>query len=93
MADDTGGTDAAEALIETRRGISLVWLVPIVAVVIGGWLAYSAFASRGPSVTIAFESASGRDLRQQSRTIRFSSMGRRGCCTASAAKTGSYNGK
>jgi paraquat-inducible protein B len=32
--------DIPEAMVHTRRQISIVWLVPIVAILIGGWLAY-----------------------------------------------------
>jgi len=39
--------------------ISPIWLVPIVAVLIGGWLVYQTLEKRGPKVTISFESADG----------------------------------
>ena len=30
--------DVPEAVVQTRRQISIVWLVPVVALLIGGWL-------------------------------------------------------
>ena len=49
-----------EADIRTKkRRISIVWLVPLVAVVIGGWLVYKAVSEKGPTVTITFKSADG----------------------------------
>ena len=49
-----------EADIRTqKRSISIVWLVPLVAVVIGGWLVYKAISEKGPTVTITFKSADG----------------------------------
>jgi paraquat-inducible protein B len=42
-----------------RRQISLVWLVPIVAALIGGWLVYKALTEKGPEITITFKSAEG----------------------------------
>jgi paraquat-inducible protein B len=51
--------DIPEALVQTRRQFSIVWLVPIVAVLIGGWLAYKGLSEKGPTVTISFESAEG----------------------------------
>jgi paraquat-inducible protein B len=49
-----------EADIRTqKRRISIVWLVPLVAVVIGGWLVYKAISEKGPTVTITFKSAEG----------------------------------
>ena len=49
-----------EADIRTqKRRISIVWLVPLVAVVIGGWLVYKAISEKGPTITITFKSAAG----------------------------------
>ncbi len=58
-SEPTAKPTAAEALIETRRGPSLVWLVPLVAVLIGAWLVYQALREKGPTITIAFDSAAG----------------------------------
>ena len=54
------GADAVpEAELEASRGISIVWLVPIVAAAIGIWLAYTTIQERGPTITITFEDAEG----------------------------------
>jgi paraquat-inducible protein B len=53
--------DFPEAL-STRRsrfGISLIWLVPLVAVLIGGWLAVQAILEKGPTITISFKTGEG----------------------------------
>ncbi|GAB7125840.1 MlaD family protein [Silvimonas sp. JCM 19000] len=42
-----------------RRWPSLVWLIPIVAALAGGFIAVRAIMQHGPSVTITFESAEG----------------------------------
>ena len=42
-----------------KRRISIVWIVPLVALAIGGWLVYKAFTERGPTITIMFKSAEG----------------------------------
>jgi paraquat-inducible protein B len=47
------------AEIGTGRHISLVWLIPIVAVLIAGWLGYRFLSQTGPTVTITFLSADG----------------------------------
>lgn len=54
-----GGPEPPEAVVETRSRFSLVWVIPIVAVLVGAWLAWDAFASRGPEVTIVFETGEG----------------------------------
>lgn len=41
------------------RGFQLVWLLPLVAALIGGWLVYKTISERGPEVTITFKSADG----------------------------------
>jgi paraquat-inducible protein B len=50
---------AAPAKIQVKRGFSLVWIVPIVALVIGGWLAFKAINEKGPIIAITFTTADG----------------------------------
>ncbi|MEJ8673821.1 intermembrane transport protein PqiB [Chromobacterium amazonense] len=42
-----------------RWAPSLIWLIPVVAALIGGWLAVHAILSRGPTITISFQNAEG----------------------------------
>jgi paraquat-inducible protein B len=48
-----------EVSVKTRRGFSIVWLVPLVAAVIAGWLAYKTVTEKGPEITISFKTAEG----------------------------------
>jgi paraquat-inducible protein B len=50
-----------EAIVKTKKSFSfsLVWLVPLVAALIGGWLVYKAFSEKGPTITITFKTAEG----------------------------------
>ncbi len=49
-----------EAVVSTRRHqISIVWFVPLVALLIGGWLVYKTLSEKGPTITISFKSAEG----------------------------------
>jgi paraquat-inducible protein B len=43
----------------TRRRFSLIWLVPIVALLAAGWLGWRTLAGRGPMITISTVSAEG----------------------------------
>ena len=52
-------SDLPQADVRSKKQISIVWLIPIVAVLIGGWLAYKGLSEKGPMVTITFESAEG----------------------------------
>jgi paraquat-inducible protein B len=54
-----GSGGVAEAVVEQRSRPSTVWLIPLVAVLIGAFLVYRNFADRGPTITISFESAEG----------------------------------
>ena len=48
-----------EAQVVAREGPSLVWLIPLIALLIGGWLAYKSYAERGPTIHIRFGTAAG----------------------------------
>ena len=50
---------AAVAQIHVKRRFSIVWVVPLVALVIGGWLAFKAIDEKGPTITISFVNAEG----------------------------------
>jgi paraquat-inducible protein B len=48
-----------EAQIIKRDRLSLVWLLPLLAVLVGGWLVYKTLSERGPTITIEFKTAAG----------------------------------
>lgn len=52
-------TSIAEPHLKGGMSISPIWLVPIVAVLIGGWLVYQTINKQGPKVSIEFETADG----------------------------------
>jgi paraquat-inducible protein B len=56
-AASSGGV--RDAVVEQRSRPSLVWVIPIVAVLVGAWLTYHTFSQRGPAVTISFQTAEG----------------------------------
>jgi paraquat-inducible protein B len=49
----------AKPVQASRWRMQIVWLVPIVAVLIGGWLAAKAVLEEGPSITISFKTGDG----------------------------------
>jgi paraquat-inducible protein B len=53
------GDELPEVEVRTRRGISLVWLIPLVAGAIAIWLAYATLQEKGPKITVLFDSAEG----------------------------------
>ncbi|HAI30541.1 MAG TPA: qaraquat-inducible protein B, partial [Thalassospira sp.] len=58
----SAGSDQTPETPDIRKGwgrFSLIWLVPLVALIIGGWLLWRDIVSKGPEITITFESAEG----------------------------------
>lgn len=45
--------------IKARKGISPVWILPVVALAIAGWLVYKSIVDAGIEATIRFETAQG----------------------------------
>ena len=65
MADETQAPvpEAApipEAVERKRhRSLQTVWIIPIIAAIVGGWIAFKTVWDRGPSITIQFQSGEG----------------------------------
>ncbi len=49
-----------EAVVEKEnRGFPVVWLLPLVAILVGGWLIYKTMSEKGPQIEISFKTAAG----------------------------------
>ncbi len=63
MSDEgSGSKDVGKvptAQVQTKRSFSIIWVVPIVALIIGGWLVYKSMSEKGPIITITFKNADG----------------------------------
>ena len=59
MTDTEGPVELPTAGVHRRRRIPLVWIVPILTALIALWLAWDTLSKRGPTITIAFDSAAG----------------------------------
>jgi len=51
--------EIADVEVSQRAGFSIIWVIPLVALVIGIWMSVSAYVEKGPLVTIEFKTASG----------------------------------
>ena len=51
--------DPAEPVPKARKTFGIVWLVPLVALALALWVGWSAWDSRGPLITITFQTATG----------------------------------
>jgi paraquat-inducible protein B len=57
--DGLGDIPAARVASPGRRRLSLVWLLPVIAALIGGWFGVEALIERGTRITISFLTAEG----------------------------------
>lgn len=48
--------------VRERSGPSLIWLIPLLTALLGGWLVVHSLADRGPLVTITFRTAEGIEV-------------------------------
>jgi paraquat-inducible protein B len=56
---DKHPTALVRTRIDHKSRLPLIWAIPVVTVIIGGWLAWSTISQRGPLITITFENAEG----------------------------------
>lgn len=65
MAEHTPDSDNLDRIAvaheqpKSRWSFQIVWLIPIVSALIGGWLAVKAIMERGPTITVTFQNAEG----------------------------------
>lgn len=59
MSDVSPTPTTAQASVRRSRRISPMWVIPLLAVAIGGWLAWDTLSKRGPMITLSFEDAEG----------------------------------
>lgn len=51
-----------EPVIEARSGLSVVWLIPLLTALLGGWLIVRALVNEGPLVALTFRTADGIEV-------------------------------
>jgi paraquat-inducible protein B len=55
----TSPSPPAATVRKTHRRFSAVWIVPLIAALLGLWLVWKYYSERGPVVTVRFETAEG----------------------------------
>lgn len=58
-AHDAPATTPPEPALRPRSGPSLVWIIPLLTALIGGWLVFKTLSEKGPALTISFLHAEG----------------------------------
>jgi paraquat-inducible protein B len=58
---EPGLSEVPEAVVAPKSGrpLQLVWLIPLLAALVGGWLAVKSILEKGPTITITFATAEG----------------------------------
>lgn len=61
MTNDRPGSDEIpeKPLVQRNRSFSPIWIIPIVAALLGAWLAFKYYSTQGPDITVRFETAEG----------------------------------
>jgi paraquat-inducible protein B len=75
LGDVVGESGIARATTRRARRFSAIWLLPIIAVAIGAWLAWDTLSKEGPTITISFETAEGLQASQSQLKFRDISLG------------------
>ena len=53
---------SSNAIINTTRELNLIWLLPLCALLVSGWLIYKTLSEKGSEITITFSSADGLEI-------------------------------
>jgi paraquat-inducible protein B len=62
VSDNPEDTGLPEATVKRRGLFSPIWLIPIIAAAVGGWLAFKTISEKGPTIKITFSEVSGVEV-------------------------------
>ena len=62
MTDFTDPYDAEDVTINKKMRLPLVWFLPVIALMVSGWLVYKAASEKGSIITISFPNAEGLEI-------------------------------
>jgi paraquat-inducible protein B len=62
----------AKVVAKKRGRFSFVWIIPIVAALVGAWIGINTYRNQGPTITIVFKSAEG--LEANKTIIRYNGL-------------------
>jgi len=77
VPSDLDFDDLPEVQPSRKRGwtVQFVWIVPIVAALIGGWLVVKGILDKGPTITISFKTAEGLEAGKTKVKYKFVDVG------------------
>jgi len=62
MINSEDSYEAAEVSLNKKTELPLVWFLPVIALLVSGWLIYKSLSERGPVITISFPTAEGLEV-------------------------------
>src|ERR1700758_3033669 len=64
-----------QATVRRRRRLPVMWVLPIIAVLIGAWLAWDTLSKEGPRIVVSFEDAEGLQIGQSQLKFKDITLG------------------
>ncbi len=62
MTNSDDSYDATEVTLNKKTDLPLVWFLPLLALLVSGWLIYKSVSEKGPVITISFPTAEGLEV-------------------------------
>jgi paraquat-inducible protein B len=62
MSDEQDNYQTQDITINKKTELSLIWLLPLIALLVSGWLVYKALSEKGSTITIDFYTAEGLEV-------------------------------
>ncbi|MGB4499158.1 MAG: MlaD family protein [Methylococcaceae bacterium] len=62
MTDFNETFDADEVKLNKKSELSLIWFLPLIAILVSSWLIYKSFSEKGEVITISFPTAEGLEV-------------------------------
>ncbi len=56
------GLDVPEAIVEDKKRLPIIWLIPLLAALVAGWLVFTTLNEQGPELVISFANAEGLEV-------------------------------
>jgi paraquat-inducible protein B len=61
--------------VHQSRRLPVIWAIPIMAIAIGGWLAWDTLSKEGPTIVVSFEDAEGLQIGQSQLKFKDITLG------------------
>jgi paraquat-inducible protein B len=64
-----------QAAVRRSRRLPVIWAIPIIAILIGAWLAWDTLSKEGPRIVVSFEDAEGLQIGQSQLKFKDITLG------------------